>query len=124
MENKFELLSQRIGAHFINSKYEPINADDIFKIPVLALFFTATWCPPCEEFAAELISFYNEANQKEKHFEVIQVSNEKSESIFKSSIEKIPWVFIPYGDFIVKDLVESFNVRYLPLFLIINKEEM
>ena len=122
MDNKFEILAQKIGASFINSKFEPIAADDIFKIPVLALFFTGSWCPPCEEFANELQTFYNEANQKEKHFETIQISNEKSEQNFKSAIEIRPWTFIPYGNIIIKEIVEMYNVKYLPMFLIINKE--
>lgn len=122
MDSKYESLIHKIGVHFVNSKIEAIPADDIFKIPVIALFFTGSWCPPCMEFCKDLISFYNEANQKEKHFEIIQVSNEKSESIFKTSIETLPWVFVPYGESIIKEIVESFNVTFLPMFLIINKD--
>jgi len=122
MEIKYDSLVQKIGAHFTNSKNEVIPAEDIFKIPVLALFFTGSWCPPCEEFSAELVNFYNEANQKEKHFEIIQITNEKSELIYKNSIEKLPWTFIPFGDLIIKDIVEHYKVNYLPFFVIINKE--
>lgn len=45
---------------------------------VVALYFSASWCPPCQEFTPRLVGIYTEAQRKHKDFELIFVSHDKT----------------------------------------------
>ena len=38
---------------------------------VIALYFSAHWCPPCKAFTPVLAEFYNQANANGKKIEII-----------------------------------------------------
>ena len=46
----------------------------------IALFFSASWCPPCQTFVRLLKEFYAEVNIESKLCEVVYVSLDKRES--------------------------------------------
>lgn len=111
-----------IGRKLVNNKNEEIDADEALDTSLKALFFTASWCSPCEIFARELVEIYNETNQGEKVFEIIQISFEKSEDIYKKSIITKPWIFIPYNDPKNQEICDYFNVLTVPMFFVLNKD--
>lgn len=122
-----ENLTNSLGKKFLNNKLEEVLAENsVSKMNYIGLFFTGSWCPPCELFANDLVTVYNEANMKEKVFEVVQISNEKSEKDFKTSISDSdrPWLFLPYGDPAVVNLVSEYKVTHLPMLIIVNKDKV
>ena len=76
------------------------------------LFFSAGWCPPCEQFQQLLKDFYNEVNIEarnsvppgeeklnkdgkvidKKDVEIIYVSMDKDEASFKEAYARMPWL--------------------------------
>jgi len=115
----------KLGKHILNNKEEEQDLDDstFLKYNVIGLLFTGTWVPPAKEFLVKLEELYAELNKEEKIFEIVQISNEKSENDYKSGLtEKRPWLYLPFNDPFMKNLVEQFNVEYLPCFIIVNRE--
>jgi len=110
------------GRKYVNNKNEEIAFDYGSKISFIGLFFTGSWCPPCEKFAEELVEVYNEANSKERIMEIIQVSNEKNEKEFSEGIANKPWIFVQYNDQFIDFLVHEYKVNYLPVFLVLTKD--
>ena len=51
-----------IGDRVIN---KPIHAGHLFQIPIVALFCSANWCPPCKNFIPILDRFQKVVNSKE-----------------------------------------------------------
>ena len=119
-----ENLTNFLGKMFYNNKFEEVLPENsIFKVNFIGILFTGSWCPPCELFEKELINVYNEANSKEKIFEIVQVSNEKNEKDYKNNInESKPWLFLPFNDPQVNILINEYKISYLPVLLIINRE--
>ena len=110
------------GKKYVNNKNEEISFDYSAKISIIGLFFTGSWCPPCEKFAQELIEVYNDANSKEKIIEIIQVSNEKNEKEFEEGIANKPWIFVHFNDNFTDYLVNEYKVTQLPVLIIVRKD--
>lgn len=112
-----------LGKKYVNNQNEEIQFDYLQKISLIGIFFTGSWCPPCEKFSKELIEVYNDANAKEKVMEIIQVSNEKSEKDFIEGISTKPWIFVQYNDVFIDYLVNEYKISHLPVFIVITKEK-
>ncbi len=110
------------GKKYVNNRNEEIAFDYGSKITYVGLFFTGSWCPPCEKFAQELIEVYNDANSKERTMEIIQISNEKGEKEFSQSIMDKPWIFVQYNDNFVDYLVNEYKITHLPILIILTKD--
>lgn len=110
------------GTKVINNKFEEMSVEEILKTRIICLLFTATWCSPCTIFEKELMELYNEANLGEKVFEVIHISFDKSEDVFKKSILNKPWLFIPFNDSKKKEFADKFQVISIPMFLVLKPD--
>jgi nucleoredoxin len=108
-----------VGSNFINNKSEPVkNLNEIFSCKVYFIFFSASWCSPCEIFAKELVELYNEANEGVRNLEIIQVNFDTSESQFRSAISDKPWIFIPINDGKINELKERYELYHVPVLFV------
>ena len=96
--------------------------DEIANIPVIALYFTANWCPPCRQFVPLLQSFYTEVNNEYQKFEIIFVSSDKDPEGFNEFFGSMPWIAIPYGDSRIQQLKQAFKVAGIPMLVLLNKD--
>jgi nucleoredoxin len=56
---------------------QPSTPDALQDAKFVAVYFSASWCPPCRAFTPELVQFYNQQKQVRAPFEVILVSSDK-----------------------------------------------
>ena len=115
----------RFGKHVLNIKEEEQDLDDatFLRYNVIGILFTGSWVPPAKEFMVKLEELYAEINKTEKIFEIVQIPNEKSENAYKEGLtEKRNWLYLPFNDPYIKNLVEEFNVEFLPTFIIVNRD--
>ena len=75
---------------------------------VVALYFSAHWCPPCRGFTPKLKEFYEEVNASGHVFEVIFVSSDRSAQEMASYITE------SHGDWVSLDFAAR-DVRLSPL---------
>lgn len=88
----------------------------------MALYFSASWCPPCRGFTPILIEVYKELSSK-GDFEVVFVSSDFDEESFQNYFSKMPWLAIPISDeATIKSLGEKFSVMGIPHLVILNKD--
>ena len=111
-----------IGDTFQGKNGDVELSDIIANNQVVALFFSAYWCPPCRNFAPLLTAFYNEVNDPDKRFEVIFVSSDKEQSQFDEYYATMPWLTIPYGDPRIAALKSQFKVQGIPIMVLLNKD--
>ena len=115
----------RFGKHVLNIKEEEQDLDDttFLRYNVIGILFTGSWVPPAKEFMQKLEELYAEVNKTEKIFEIVQISNEKSEHAYREQLTpKRNWLYLPFNDPFMKNLVEQFNVEFLPTFIIVNRD--
>jgi len=115
-------MEEIIGKKFINCKNEEIDAQEVYNCKIICLFFTASWCSPCEIFSKELFEIYNEGNQGEKLLEIVQINYEKPETTsMKQILIDKPWIFIPIHDPKIEDLTKRFGIETIPVFLVLDQ---
>ncbi|CAI5442514.1 unnamed protein product [Caenorhabditis angaria] len=88
---------------------------------VIALYFSAHWCPPCRAFTPILKDFYGEV---EDDLEIIFVSLDHSESDLKAYMAEAhgDWYHIPFGSDTVKDLKQKYGVRSIPTLIVVKAD--
>ena len=79
--------SALFGKILLRNSESSVMSDDTNKLlpesnMVLGIFFSALWCPPCEQFSRDLILFYSHMAESSGNFEIIYVSSDKDEEQF------------------------------------------
>jgi len=77
---------------------------------VVALYFSAHWCPPCRQFTPQLKAAYEEANKDGKQFEVVFVSSDNDAASCASYMSEMhgDWLRLPFDS----PLRAAFKTQY------------
>lgn len=88
----------------------------------VGLYFSAHWCPPCQQFSPILGSFY-EAVCSQNDMEIIFVSSDRDKESFDSYYETMPFAALPFKQRDMKQqLSEKYDVSGIPKFVIFDGE--
>ena len=110
------------GEVFLDNKMEVVKDNkEVFDCTLLGVLFSAGWGSPCRIFNKDLIKIYNQMNDGEKVFEIIQVSFDAKEEDFKTAIKDLPWKFLPLNFSGINELKKKYNVLTIPKFFPIDK---
>merc|ERR1740139_555196 len=86
---------------------------------IIALYFSASWCPPCKAFTPKLCEFYKAA--KSNGLEIIFMSSDKDKSSFDAYFSKMPWLAIPFESLNkVKNISSKLKIRGIPSLIILD----
>lgn len=113
------------GNKVLNWKLEDQDLDNtkFLKLNIIGVLFTGSWVPPANEFMVSLTNLYKEVNETEKVFEIVQISNERTEKEYKEAItEDRPWLYLPYNDVQIQKMLLDFKIAYLPTFFVVNRD--
>ena len=107
----------------LQSKHGNISLSQIKDgSPLVALYFSAHWCPPCNKFTPKLDEFYTTVNNDEKEIEIIFVSLDNSKNEFKEYYNTMPWVAVPYDSNNRELISEIFEIQGIPSLFVFTNE--
>jgi nucleoredoxin len=87
------------------------------------LYFSASWCGPCQRFTPMLTEVYNQLKTGTGDFEVIFVSSDRDDKSFNTYFHKMPWLAIPFADQArIKALGSHFELEGIPSLVIIGPD--
>ncbi|RLN18460.1 hypothetical protein C2845_PM02G23760 [Panicum miliaceum] len=92
----------------VRSSGEQVKISSI-EASSVALYFSASWCPPCRRFTPKLIEVYEELTTQDKSLEVVFVSRDRDEESFNAYFAKMPWLPVPFSD---SECLQRLNKRY------------
>ena len=70
----------------------------ISEAKLIAVYYSAHWCPPCRKFTPVLNDFYNKVTGKDqKDLEIIFVSSDKNDEEFKEYFGQMSFTAVPYS---------------------------
>ena len=126
-------IDQVVGKKFIRKKsylgekekeslyiVEGCDHEEFAQCRYVLLFFSAGWCPPCEQFLQVLKDFYSEVNIDQHIIEIIYVTGDKSEQDFKETYAKMPWFTYPFNDATHSQLKKKHDIVGVPVVFVLD----
>ena len=99
-----------------------VTPDTALTAPVVAIYFSAHWCPPCRGFTPVLAKLYEQWNKTKKEIEIIFVSRDKDQTSFDGYFKEMPWLAIPFGEKTVVDQLRAkYKVTGIPCLVVVDK---
>ena len=86
-------------------------------------FPSASWCGPCQRFTPELVKYYDNfkaSHAQKEEFEIIFISSDRSEAMYKAYFHKMPWLALPYGHQLKAELSAKYGIRSVPALVFID----
>lgn len=95
----FEKLLGRDLIQLSAGRIKRVQPTDMTAKDYYAIYYSAHWCPPCRKFTPKLVSFYNTYSPKNKNFEIIFVSSDRSEEDMENYMKAVdmPWLTLEFG---------------------------
>uniref|UniRef100_A0A7S1QHF9 protein-disulfide reductase n=1 Tax=Alexandrium catenella TaxID=2925 RepID=A0A7S1QHF9_ALECA len=84
---------------------------------VVAVYFSAHWCPPCRQFTPMLARAFSLPWPQLK---VVFASSDRDEASFNQYYSEMPWLALPFGSHQKEALSAAFQVRGIPSLIILN----
>eukprot|EP01035_Chromulina_nebulosa_P024335 gene24335-31665_t len=83
---------------------------------VIAVYFSASWCGPCQQFTPQLVQYYVNVKKSGKKFEIIWVSRDRTSDEFVDYYTKMPWLAVPVQNLqaVVDKLSPKYNLKGIP----------
>jgi len=107
----------------INDQFEDCERKEYedHNVKIVAIYFSAYFCPSSRNFTWLLAEFYNEINLDEKQFEIIFASFDKGDDFSKAYAE-MPWMAFKKGDPHVLALKNKYKIKSVPSLIVLDAE--
>ena len=91
---------------------------------IVALYFSAGWCPPCRQFTPILNEFYQELRQQDLPFEIVFVPSDKTAEDMNKYMKDChgDWLAVPFGHEIIKELKKRYHITAIPKVIVITDD--
>ena len=90
------VVSNMLGKTLLTAKGKTVPMDCVGN-GLFALYFSASWCPPCRQFTPLLKQFYVDVKNAKKKFEIIFVSADHDAGSFLQYFQQHhAWLALPY----------------------------
>lgn len=86
----------------------------------VGLYFSASWCGPCQRFTPNLVDVYEELSPA-GDFEIVFISGDEDEESFNGYFSKMPWLAIPYSYSKTRESLDGlFKVSGIPYLVLLD----
>ncbi|XP_067678658.1 nucleoredoxin-like protein 2 [Haliotis asinina] len=117
--------------HFNTEKYVPdrdsyglVSGEEVTKKRVTAVYFSASWCPPCQKFTPLLKQMYEDLRNRNAPLQVIFVSFDRTKEMMKEYFLNChgDWLAVPYDDPQREQLADKFNINAIPKLVVLRPD--
>ncbi|RCN32041.1 antioxidant, AhpC/TSA family [Ancylostoma caninum] len=105
-----------VGKPLLGPDGSECDAKKALEGKMIALYFSAMWCPSCRQFTPKLGRFYKELKEAGKNFEIVLVSRDREDEDLKEYLTEHcgGWVGIPFGDERIQQFLAKYEVPTIP----------
>ena len=92
------------------------------KKKLIALYFSAHWCPPCRKFTPQLVEYYNRVEPQHPEFEIIFVSFDRSQFAMETYMREanMPWPAIDFAKVPGKEAIRKYAGEGIPCLVLVD----
>ena len=104
------------------SEIVPYSTSNLRDVRMYAFYYSAGWCGPCRKTTPVLAEWYRKTKAAHPEFELIFVSNDKSDITYADYMRKnaMPWPAVRYSD--VRDpAVNQFAGKSIPWLSVVSR---
>ena len=96
-------LAAKLGRHLIvleDGHPKSVDAASLQGIKYWAIYYSASWCPPCRAFTPKLVEFYKTFKPQHPDFELIFVNHDQTEDAMLDYMktDAMPWPAVRFDD--------------------------
>jgi len=112
-----------LGATLVRANGDEVETKSL-EGKMVALYFSALWCPPCRAFSPRLVEVYDEWQKQEEKIELVFVSFDRTKEAQTQYMTeyKMKWLAVPYEGAKRQELGTRFSVRGIPALLVLDAE--
>jgi nucleoredoxin len=113
-----------LGTSLVETDGKRINTAEAIKDnTIIALYFSAAWCPPCKKFTPKLVEFVKQ-NENSKAFTVIFVSSDRSAEEHAKYMKhyKMPFPAMPFDKAQLKQIKQAYGGNGIPNLVLLNAD--
>ena len=104
----------------LKNKNGVVLSEDVMSNKVVAVYFSAHWCPPCRAFTPMLLNFYDNLKEMGTSLEIIFVSSDNDKNSFDEYYGTMHWLAVPFGDDRIEKLNSAANVQGIPTLIFVD----
>jgi nucleoredoxin len=96
--------------------------DSLADKKLIAIYFSAHWCPPCRKFTPELVEYYNRVAPQHPEFEVLFFSMDRSAYAMQTYMRatSMPWPAIDYQKLESKEAIRKYAGSGIPCLVLVD----
>lgn len=101
-----------------------VGSDEIGAKDYYAIYYSASWCPPCRAFTPDLVSFYKRQQKRNgDKFEIIFVSSDRDENAMVGYMRdySMPWPALDYKKIRASRTLTQYRGRGIPCLVLVDK---
>ena len=115
------VFEEMFGAELCAKGGEVVQTSAALADKVVAIYFSAHWCPPCRGFTPELAKAYATYKAAGKNLEIVFASSDRDEKAFGEYFAEMPWLALPFAARDAKSaLGEKYGVRGIPSLIVLD----
>ena len=115
-------MQKLFGESLVSNSCDTVPVSQLESVPVVAIYFSAHWCPPCRGFTPVLAGVYEEINDSSKQLEIVFVTSDRDQDSFQGYFSTMPWLALPHGHPNITQLKQAMGISGIPTLVILNKD--
>jgi nucleoredoxin len=105
-----------------NGSFTRFDDEPLGKKKMIALYFSAYWCPPCRKFTPQLVEYYNRVASQHPEFEIVFVSRDRSPFGMETYMRdtQMPWPAIDFQKLPGKEALKKYGGESIPCLVLLD----
>jgi nucleoredoxin len=113
-----------LRGHLVDASGRATDPAGLDETQVFALYYGASWCPPCRAFSPELVKFVHRVGPANPRLTVVLVSSDKTDAAMFGYMkeEQMPWVALPREQLTKSPALVAYTKGGIPQLVIVDRQ--
>lgn len=117
-------IAATLRGHLVDAAGQPVDSADLEQTQVFALYFGASWCPPCRAFSPGFVQYIKSVAAANPRLSVVLLSNDKVDAQLFGYMraENMPWPALPLSRLMLSPRLLAYSKGSIPQLVIVDRQ--